>query len=171
MANRLQDELLSLASRIGAIEDERDRLKVLLQAERDVLWLREAEIKGLKAELAAFPLLPEHADLRTQTPSNSPLSGGEQGAGEERGQPGTGKGTEMKIAIAIDDWKLPIFERHLAQAGYAYTKGPGVTADTRLLTVRTENAEALETVVRAANTEAARTGSAAEVQTLGRYPD
>jgi Pyruvate/2-oxoacid:ferredoxin oxidoreductase delta subunit len=63
----------------------------------------------------------------------------------------------MKSAIAIDDWKFSIFERHLAQAGYAYKKVPGLTANTMLLTVNTENVEALEVVVRAANTEAART--------------
>ena len=65
----------------------------------------------------------------------------------------------LKAAIAIDDWKLPIFERHLSQAGYAYEQGPGLTADTLLLTVKTKNIVALESVVRAANTEAARTGA------------
>jgi hypothetical protein len=25
-----------------------------------------------------------------------------------------------KAGIAIDDWKLPIFDRHLTQAGYSY---------------------------------------------------
>lgn len=61
----------------------------------------------------------------------------------------------MKAAIVIDDWKLPIFERRLSQAGYAYEKGPGVTDDTLVLTVETGDVKALETVVRAANTEAA----------------
>ena len=65
----------------------------------------------------------------------------------------------LKAAIVIDDWKLPIFERHLAQAGYAYEKGPGLTANTLLLTVKTENVEALGVVVKAANTEAAMTGA------------
>jgi hypothetical protein len=64
----------------------------------------------------------------------------------------------MKAGIAIDDWKLPIFERHLTQAGYAYKRGPGLTPGWLLLTVDTDNAVALEVVVRAANTEAARTG-------------
>lgn len=61
----------------------------------------------------------------------------------------------MKVGIAIDDWKLPIFERHLLQAGHVYEKRPGVTKDTLLLTVETDDARALETVVRAANAEAA----------------
>ena len=63
----------------------------------------------------------------------------------------------MKIGIAIDSWKRPIFERHLSQSGYAFDVGPGVVG-TLLMTVTTDNAEALEVVARAANTEAARTG-------------
>jgi len=63
----------------------------------------------------------------------------------------------MKAGIVIDDWKLPIFARHLSQAGYSYEKRPGVTKDTLLLTVETDGARTLETVVRAANTEAADT--------------
>lgn len=65
----------------------------------------------------------------------------------------------MKAAIAIDGWKLPIFERNLSQSGYAYEKGPGVTADTLILTINTDNLEALSGIVKAANTEAARTGA------------
>ncbi len=62
----------------------------------------------------------------------------------------------MRACIAIDAWKLSIFERHLSQSGYAYEKGEGLTPDTLHLYVETENAAALEHVVRAANTEAAR---------------
>lgn len=64
----------------------------------------------------------------------------------------------LRFAIAIDDWKLGIFERHLSQAGYAYEKSPGITADTLLLMVETKNPEALEVVVRSASAEAAKTG-------------
>jgi hypothetical protein len=60
----------------------------------------------------------------------------------------------MRAAIIIDDWKSPIFERHLLQAGYSYEKRPGLTESTLLLTVETDDAKALGTVVRAANTEA-----------------
>ena len=63
-----------------------------------------------------------------------------------------------KAGIVIDSWKLPIFERHLSQDGYTYEQGPGVTPDTLSLFVHTENLKALEIVVRAANTEAKRTG-------------
>ncbi len=62
----------------------------------------------------------------------------------------------MTAGIAIDDWKLSIFERKLAAAGYAFTTGAGVTDDTLLLKVETDNLKALEVVVRAANEEAAR---------------
>lgn len=64
--------------------------------------------------------------------------------------------------IIIDNWKLPIFERHLTQAGYSFEKpgGPGgFTEDTMVLMVDTENIEALHEVVKAANKEAARTKS------------
>lgn len=67
------------------------------------------------------------------------------------------KRERMIAGIVIDDWKLSIFERHLSAAGYNYTTGSGVTEDTLLLKVKTENMKALEVVVRAANDEAART--------------
>lgn len=61
----------------------------------------------------------------------------------------------MKAAIAIDTWKLPIFDRRLTNAGYSYEKSPGLTADTLFLSVVFEDVKALETVIRAANAEAA----------------
>jgi hypothetical protein len=68
--------------------------------------------------------------------------------------------TEMpKAAIAIDNWKFPIFERHLQQAGYSFVRADGLTADAMVLSVTTENLVALGEVVKAANTEAARTGA------------
>lgn len=60
----------------------------------------------------------------------------------------------MKAAILIDDWKLPIFERHLKQADYSYEQGAGITKNTILLRVVYTDVNALEKVVRAANTEA-----------------
>lgn len=60
-----------------------------------------------------------------------------------------------KAAIAIDDWKLPIFKRHLAGAGYTFKQGPGLTKTTLMLTVETNNVAALGAVVQAANNEAA----------------
>ncbi len=64
----------------------------------------------------------------------------------------------MKIGIAIDDWKLQIFERHLKQSGYAFVNAGAFTPGALILSVETANAAALAEVVKAANAEAARTG-------------
>lgn len=63
----------------------------------------------------------------------------------------------MKIAIAIDAWKLPIFEQHLQKAGFEFKNVGNLTKDSLLLTVETDKAQALGQVVVAANKEAART--------------
>lgn len=65
----------------------------------------------------------------------------------------------MKAGIIIDDWKLSIFERHLKQGGYVYEQLPGIVPKTLSLFVQTTNLKALGVVVKAANTEAARTGA------------
>lgn len=66
----------------------------------------------------------------------------------------------MKTAgIAIDNWKLPIFERHLKQGGYSFELAGGLTKDAMVLTVETTNLVSLQEVLKAANTEAARTGA------------
>lgn len=62
----------------------------------------------------------------------------------------------LKAAVVIDDWKLPIFRRHLIDAGYSFTEGPGVTADTLTLMVMTNSVLDLKPVIQAANGEAAR---------------
>lgn len=63
---------------------------------------------------------------------------------------------KKKIAgIAMDAWKLPIFERHLNEAGYAIKNCGALIGDTLLLQVETDDVKALEIVVRAANAEAA----------------
>ncbi len=64
----------------------------------------------------------------------------------------------MKAGIAIDAWKLPIFERHLTQAGYTFTNAGELNKGILILTVTTSNVDALQEVVKAANTEAAQTG-------------
>jgi len=65
-----------------------------------------------------------------------------------------------KAGIAIDPWKLSIFERHLSQAGYIFDKPHEISpAGVLLMTVRTENLEALAGVIEAANIEAAKTGA------------
>jgi hypothetical protein len=60
----------------------------------------------------------------------------------------------MKTAgIAIDDWKLAIFKRHLDAAGYVYTEHPGLTKGTLLLKVQTDFIAPLKTVIEAAQKE------------------
>lgn len=60
----------------------------------------------------------------------------------------------MKTAgISIDDWKLPIFKRHLSNAGFAYTEHPGLTSGTLFLKVKTPTVAQLQPVVEAAHKE------------------
>ncbi|MFA5378823.1 MAG: hypothetical protein WC455_23930 [Dehalococcoidia bacterium] len=61
-----------------------------------------------------------------------------------------------KAAVAIDNWKLSIFKRHLSDAGFQFEQHPGVTKGTLTLTVVTASINDLEKVVRAANAEAQR---------------
>lgn len=60
-------------------------------------------------------------------------------------------------AVLIDDWKLPIFERHLKKAGYKYEVKTGVTKDTLTLRVKYEWVAELQPVIVAANQECADT--------------
>lgn len=64
-------------------------------------------------------------------------------------------------AVVIDNWKESIFVRHLTQAGYTFERAGGLTKDSMVLKVPTTNMQALAEVVKAANTEAARTGAPA----------
>ena len=41
----------------------------------------------------------------------------------------------MNTLIAVDDWKVAIFLRGLRKAGFDGTERPGVTADTRFISV------------------------------------
>lgn len=63
-----------------------------------------------------------------------------------------------KAAIAIDSWKLSIFERHLSQYCYKFDNNGMLTDSTIILSVYTDNLEALAIVVKAANDEASKTG-------------
>lgn len=65
----------------------------------------------------------------------------------------------MKAGIALDNWKFSIFERRLTQAGYSFKRTDGLTKDAMILTVETDNLEALHEVLKSANTEAAQTGA------------
>lgn len=58
-----------------------------------------------------------------------------------------------KAAVIIDKWKLPIFSKHLREAGFSYDTAPGVTPDTTTLTVDFESVDKLCPVVQAAQEE------------------
>lgn len=64
-----------------------------------------------------------------------------------------------KAAIVIDTWKLPIFSSILVEKGYHYTEQPGLTPDTLLLIVHTDNLQALGQTVLVCNKAAARQGA------------
>lgn len=60
----------------------------------------------------------------------------------------------MKTAgVVIDEWKLPIFKKHIDASGYSYTEHPGVTKDTLMLRVKYEWVADLKPIIEAANTE------------------
>lgn len=59
-------------------------------------------------------------------------------------------------AVAIDDWKLEVFKKHLDDAGYRYEQLPGLTAGTIILKVSYDRIKDLAPVVKAANDEARR---------------
>ncbi len=61
----------------------------------------------------------------------------------------------MKVGIEIDAWKLRIFWVHLNRAGYTFTQGPGVTSNTLMLYVETDDVTSLHKVIKLANQECA----------------
>ena len=65
----------------------------------------------------------------------------------------------LKVGIAVDAWKLEIFERHLRAAGYAFENCGRMFDGCTLLRVETTNAVALSGIIGAANAEARRTGA------------
>jgi hypothetical protein len=64
----------------------------------------------------------------------------------------------MRVAIAIHDWKIVIFDRRLTKAGFTYEKHLGITSDTLSLIVVTDEVEKLKKVILESNTEAYNTG-------------
>lgn len=59
----------------------------------------------------------------------------------------------MIAAIAIDRWKLTIFDRHLSKAGYTYTQHPGLVEEMIILKVNTPSVAKLAPIVEAAQKE------------------
>ncbi len=64
-----------------------------------------------------------------------------------------------KAGIVVDDWKLPIFKRHLESSGYTFENAGMFVPGSLMLRVHTTNLVALCEVLKAASTEAARTGA------------
>lgn len=62
----------------------------------------------------------------------------------------------MKAGIVIEDWKLPIFKKHLDAAGFTYTEHLNFTPTTMVLNVTCEFASELQPVVEAAQAECHR---------------
>lgn len=62
----------------------------------------------------------------------------------------------MKVAaVVLDAWKLPIFEKHLKEAGYTYEQAPGLTKGTLTLRVAYEWVASLQPIIEAAQKECA----------------
>lgn len=78
------------------------------------------------------------------------------GVGEGQPVHESDPGERVKAGIVIDDWKQPIFERHLKEGGYECTAEPGLMEGTLLLVVITERIAELAAACKAANDEAAR---------------
>ena len=57
--------------------------------------------------------------------------------------------------VAIDNWKLAIFKRHLDAAGFSYTEHPGLGPDAMVLKVKTELIAPLQRVIEKAQKECA----------------
>jgi len=53
----------------------------------------------------------------------------------------------MRAGVAVDDWKLPTFRKLLTEAGYTYTEGPGLTFETSMMYVETNDLASLKTIL------------------------
>jgi len=62
----------------------------------------------------------------------------------------------MIAGVAIDKWKLKIFEQTLKRAGFSWTCQPGLTSDTLLLKVPCDSAAALTPTIEKAQLACAR---------------
>ena len=62
----------------------------------------------------------------------------------------------LRIAIAVDRWKLPIFKEALDKAGFTHKQTAGITKNTATLTVETDDVRTLTAVVKIATVKAAK---------------
>jgi len=62
----------------------------------------------------------------------------------------------MKVAaVVLDAWKLPVFEKHLKEAGYTYEQVSGLTKGTLTLRVAYEWVASLQPIIESAQEECA----------------
>lgn len=54
----------------------------------------------------------------------------------------------MTVGVAIDDWKLPLFQTELDKEGYKYSKHNALTPNTLLLKVETEAVGKLKSIIK-----------------------
>ena len=59
-----------------------------------------------------------------------------------------------RVGALIDDWKLPIFKKHLDRAGLAFTRQTSTTPNVWVLAIATDNVLHVRAVLAAANKEA-----------------
>ena len=59
------------------------------------------------------------------------------------------------VGIAVDNWKLDIFKKHLDRNNFKYTQHKGLTKDTLFLKVECKFISQAEPIVRNANEECA----------------
>ena len=62
-----------------------------------------------------------------------------------------------KADVIIDRWKLPIFTRHLRDAGYRYDTVTSLTDNTYTMIVEFESVAKLQPIIEAAQLECAAT--------------
>lgn len=62
----------------------------------------------------------------------------------------------MKAGVVLDDWKLPIFKKHLDAAGYKYDEPVPFTNGTLTLKVHYEWVSKLQPIIEAAQRECAK---------------
>lgn len=62
----------------------------------------------------------------------------------------------MRAGIAIDTWKLSIFHEELTKYGFGYTQGVGLTKDTMMLYVETDDKPKLAFAVQEAQKRCAK---------------
>lgn len=61
---------------------------------------------------------------------------------------------KLKIAIVLDDWKLPIFKETLDNEGYEYSEAKGPTPGCITISIETNNVNKLAPIIKKMNKKA-----------------